>query len=69
METTTPIGPERAPSDDERERWQDHYRQAGERDADFETLSGEPLQAALHAGRRRATSTTSATSATRATSR
>jgi len=26
------------------ERWQDHYRQAGERDTDFETLSGEPLQ-------------------------
>jgi methylmalonyl-CoA mutase N-terminal domain/subunit len=26
------------------DRWQDHYRQAGERDADFETLSGEPLQ-------------------------
>jgi methylmalonyl-CoA mutase N-terminal domain/subunit len=26
------------------ERWRDHYRQAGERDADFETLSGEPLQ-------------------------
>jgi methylmalonyl-CoA mutase, N-terminal domain len=26
------------------ERWQDHYRKAGERDADFQTLSGEPLQ-------------------------
>jgi len=26
------------------ERWQDHYRNAGERDADFETLSGEPLE-------------------------
>ena len=26
------------------ERWQDHYRRAGERDADFETLSGEPLK-------------------------
>jgi methylmalonyl-CoA mutase, N-terminal domain len=26
------------------ERWQDHYRQAGERDADFQTLSGEPLE-------------------------
>jgi methylmalonyl-CoA mutase N-terminal domain/subunit len=31
---------------DEREfeRWQDHYRKAGERDADFQTLSGEPLE-------------------------
>jgi methylmalonyl-CoA mutase N-terminal domain/subunit len=28
----------------ESERWQQHYRQAGERDADFETLSGEPLE-------------------------
>jgi methylmalonyl-CoA mutase, N-terminal domain len=28
---------------DERERWRDHYRQAGERDAEFQTLSGEPL--------------------------
>ncbi|HEV8421547.1 MAG TPA: methylmalonyl-CoA mutase family protein [Actinomycetota bacterium] len=27
------------------ERWQDHYRRAGERDADFQTLSGEPLDA------------------------
>ncbi len=26
------------------DRWQDHYRRAGERDADFETLSGEPLK-------------------------
>jgi methylmalonyl-CoA mutase N-terminal domain/subunit len=26
------------------ERWRDHYRQAGERDADFQTLSGEPLE-------------------------
>jgi methylmalonyl-CoA mutase N-terminal domain/subunit len=26
------------------ERWQEHYRRAGERDADFQTLSGEPLQ-------------------------
>jgi methylmalonyl-CoA mutase N-terminal domain/subunit len=26
------------------EHWQDHYRKAGERDADFETLSGEPLE-------------------------
>jgi methylmalonyl-CoA mutase N-terminal domain/subunit len=32
-------------SDDvELERWRDHYRKAGERDADFETLSGEPLE-------------------------
>src|SRR6059036_3415539 len=26
------------------ERWRDHYRQAGERDADFQTLSGEPVE-------------------------
>src|SRR5438093_457601 len=26
------------------ERWQEHYRKAGERDADFQTLSGEPLE-------------------------
>ena len=31
-------------SEHERERWLDHYRQSGERDADFETLSGEPLE-------------------------
>jgi methylmalonyl-CoA mutase, N-terminal domain len=31
-------------SDDELERWREHYRRAGERDADFETLSGEPLE-------------------------
>jgi len=30
--------------DRDHERWQDHYRKAGERDADFETLSGEPLK-------------------------
>jgi methylmalonyl-CoA mutase N-terminal domain/subunit len=29
---------------DEHDRWQDHYRKTPERDADFETLSGEPLQ-------------------------
>ncbi|TML01132.1 MAG: hypothetical protein E6G40_04025, partial [Actinobacteria bacterium] len=29
---------------DELERWREHYRQAGERDADFQTLSGEPLE-------------------------
>jgi methylmalonyl-CoA mutase, N-terminal domain len=29
---------------DERERWRNHYRKAGERDAEFETLSGEPLE-------------------------
>jgi len=29
---------------DERERWEEEYRAAGERDADFETLSGEPLK-------------------------
>jgi methylmalonyl-CoA mutase, N-terminal domain len=28
----------------ELERWRDHYRKAGERDADFQTLSGEPLE-------------------------
>jgi methylmalonyl-CoA mutase N-terminal domain/subunit len=28
----------------ELERWQDHYRKAGERDVDFDTLSGEPLE-------------------------
>jgi methylmalonyl-CoA mutase cobalamin-binding domain/chain len=26
------------------ERWRDHYRKAGERDADFHTLSGEPVE-------------------------
>jgi len=31
-------------SEAERERWEDHYRQSGERDADFETLSGEQLE-------------------------
>jgi methylmalonyl-CoA mutase, N-terminal domain len=31
-------------SETELQRWRDHYRQAGERDADFETLSGEPLE-------------------------
>ncbi len=29
---------------DERERWEEEHRAAGERDADFETLSGEPLK-------------------------
>jgi methylmalonyl-CoA mutase N-terminal domain/subunit len=29
---------------DERERWRDAYRRSAERDADFETLSGEPLR-------------------------
>jgi methylmalonyl-CoA mutase, N-terminal domain len=29
---------------DELERWRDHYRKTPERDADFETLSGEPLE-------------------------
>src|SRR5438093_518242 len=33
--------PER--DEDERERWLEHYRRAGERDTDFETLSGIPL--------------------------
>src|SRR5881409_384611 len=31
-------------ADDAYEHWQEHYRKAGERDADFETLSGEPLE-------------------------
>ena len=31
-------------ADGSRERWEDGYRRSGERDADFETLSGEPLQ-------------------------
>jgi methylmalonyl-CoA mutase N-terminal domain/subunit len=31
-------------ADGEAPRWEEHYRQAGERDADFETLSGEPLK-------------------------
>jgi methylmalonyl-CoA mutase, N-terminal domain len=31
-------------TESEYERWRDHYRKAGERDADFETLSGEPLE-------------------------
>jgi methylmalonyl-CoA mutase, N-terminal domain len=31
-------------SDGDIERWRDHYRRAGERDADFQTLSGEPLE-------------------------
>ncbi|HXF38021.1 MAG TPA: methylmalonyl-CoA mutase family protein [Actinomycetota bacterium] len=30
--------------DDARARWEEEYRRAGERDADFETLSGEPLK-------------------------
>jgi len=29
---------------DEGERWEEEYRASGERDADFETLSGEPLK-------------------------
>ena len=29
---------------EELERWRDRYRKAGERDADFHTLSGEPLE-------------------------
>ncbi len=29
----------------ELERWREHYLAKPERDADFETLSGEPLQA------------------------
>jgi methylmalonyl-CoA mutase, N-terminal domain len=29
---------------EEHERWHDHYVKSGERDADFETLSGEPLE-------------------------
>ena len=33
------------PGRDERARWDAHFRRAAERDADFETLSGEPLKA------------------------
>src|SRR5207244_8712458 len=32
------------PGRDERARWEAHFRRAAERDADFETLSGEPLK-------------------------
>jgi methylmalonyl-CoA mutase N-terminal domain/subunit len=32
------------PAGRDREHWLDHYRKAGERDADFETLSGIPLR-------------------------
>jgi methylmalonyl-CoA mutase N-terminal domain/subunit len=31
-------------SDSRKEEWRQTYRQAGERDADFETISGEPLE-------------------------
>ena len=31
-------------TDTNKESWRDRYRQAGERDADFETISGEPLE-------------------------
>ncbi|HEX9313295.1 MAG TPA: methylmalonyl-CoA mutase family protein [Actinomycetota bacterium] len=31
-------------AEDEQERWRDHYRKTPERDADFQTLSGEPLE-------------------------
>ncbi|HEX2266802.1 MAG TPA: methylmalonyl-CoA mutase family protein [Actinomycetota bacterium] len=31
-------------TESEYERWRQHYREAGERDADFETLSGEDLE-------------------------
>ncbi len=31
-------------AEDGYERWREQYRKAGERDADFETLSGEPLE-------------------------
>jgi methylmalonyl-CoA mutase N-terminal domain/subunit len=36
-------GESMAEGENELERWRDHYRRAGERDADFQTLSGEPL--------------------------
>jgi methylmalonyl-CoA mutase cobalamin-binding domain/chain len=42
--TAVSSAPNEPPSDDERERWEEHRRRAGERDADFETLSGEPLK-------------------------
>ena len=41
--TVTHGSGERTP-DEEREHWLDHYRKSGERDADFETLSGIPLE-------------------------
>jgi len=31
-------------AENEHERWRDHYRKTPERDADFQTLSGEPLE-------------------------
>src|SRR5438128_6810789 len=36
---------EKAMDREQLERWKEHYRKAGERDADFQTLSGEPLEA------------------------
>jgi methylmalonyl-CoA mutase cobalamin-binding domain/chain len=42
--TSASSAPDEPPTDDEHERWEEHYRRAGERDADFETLSGEPLK-------------------------
>jgi methylmalonyl-CoA mutase N-terminal domain/subunit len=39
-----PSGLAGEPADGEAGRWEEDYRQAGERDADFETLSGEPLK-------------------------
>src|SRR6059058_2772152 len=41
--SSAPREPRPGPSD-EHHRWEEHYRRAGERDADFETLSGEPLK-------------------------
>jgi len=37
-------GPGPAAPDHDREHWLEHYRKAGERDAEFETLSGIPLE-------------------------
>jgi methylmalonyl-CoA mutase N-terminal domain/subunit len=41
---TVTHGPGDRTPDEEREHWLDHYRKSGERDADFETLSGIPLE-------------------------
>ena len=42
--TNAPDPREPAVAGSEAERWREHHDKAGERDADFETLSGEPLK-------------------------
>jgi len=44
MQQGSAIMGERDVNASEYERWLDHYRKAGERDADFETLSGEHIE-------------------------